>query len=264
MLYEVITLAFARTFYPRTPIFQYLNTLSQQAHQVVYRNKRESSRRIKTFIKTELPLELRAARPWFLLSLAVFLFAWLLGCASVLNDEGFIRLILGNDYVNMTLDNIEQGDPMAVYKSMDQLPMFVFITFNNVYVAFRVFLYGILTPLGSVWQLFLNGLMVGSFQTFFIEKNLFGVSTMAVMIHGTLELSAIIIAGGAGIMLSKNLFFPGTYSRKEAFINGASKGLKIMLGVIPVFMVAGFFEGFVTRHYVITSYSIHYTKLYDR
>ncbi|TRX72212.1 stage II sporulation protein M [Carboxylicivirga sp. M1479] len=242
-------LAFARTFYPRTHTLAYLNSLSQKAHQEIYRNKREKGSRIPSFFKTELPLVLRSARPYFIISFFVFMASWALGVVSSLTDIEFVRTILGDTYVNMTLDNIEKGDPMAVYGQMGEMPMSFYIIFNNVTVAWQVFLYGFLTPLGAIYRLFFNGVMVGAFQAFFFEKNLLGVSTYAIMIHGTLELSAIVLAGGAGIMLGKFLLFPGTYPRKESFIHGSVVGVKVMIPITIVFFIAGLLEGFVTRHY---------------
>lgn len=242
-------LAFARTFYPKTHTLAYLNSLSQKTHQEVYRNKRERGSRIPSFFKTELPLVLRSARPYFIISLIVFVAAWALGVVSALTNDDFVRLIMGDQYVNMTLDNIEKGDPMAVYGQVGELPMSFYIIFNNLTVAWRVFLFGFLTPIGTIVELFRNGVMVGAFQAFFFQKNLMGVSFYAIMIHGTLELSAIVLAGGAGILFGKYLLFPGTYPRKDSFIYGAVKGTKVMIAITPVFLVAGLLEGFVTRHY---------------
>jgi len=242
-------LSYARTFYPRSRTFMYLNNLTQKTHQEIYRNKREKGSRIISFFTKELPLVLRDARPSFFLSLGIFLISALLGVVSALSDDSFVRVILGDQYVNMTLDSIEKGDPMAVYGKMGEMPMFLMITINNIKVSFITFLFGLLSPLGTFFSLFNNGIMVGSFQAFFYQKNLLEVSTLAIMIHGTLELSAIVLAGGAGIVLGKNLIFPGTYPRKEAFIKGAKDGTKIMLGLMPVFIVAGFLEGFITRYY---------------
>nr|WP_319400387.1 stage II sporulation protein M [uncultured Carboxylicivirga sp.] len=242
-------LAYARTYYPNSRTLIYLNSLSQKTHQEIYRNKREKGSRIPSFFTTELPLILNSARPYFLISFLVFMAAWSLGVISAYFDHDFLRVIAGDQYVNMTLDNIEKGDPMAVYSQMNEMPMFIAITFNNVFVSFYVFLMGLLTPIGTIIQVFRNGIMVGAFQAFFYHKNLLGVSTYAIMIHGTLELSAIVLAGGAGIIMGKHLLFPGTYPRKESFVYGVKKSIKIMIGLVPVFIVAGFLEGFVTRSY---------------
>jgi uncharacterized membrane protein SpoIIM required for sporulation len=242
-------LSYARTFYPRSQAMSYLNSLAMRTHQEIYRNKREKSKRFSTFFKVELPLILRQSRPYFLLSFIIFAASIVLGVVSALSDDGFIRLILSDHYVNMTIDNIEKGDPMAVYSNQSQLPMFLYITFNNIRVSVIAFVLGLLTPLGTIFVIFRNGIMVGAFQAFFYQKNLLGISTLAIMIHGTLELSAIVLAGGAGILLGKSLLFPGTYPRSFAFKKGARDGLKVILGLVPIFFAAGLLEGFVTRFY---------------
>jgi ABC-type uncharacterized transport system permease subunit len=68
------------------------------------------------------------------------------------------------------------------------------------------------------------------------------------MLHGTIELSAIVIAGAAGFVMGNSLIFPGTYSRLESFKQGAMKGMKIMVGLVPFFVLAGFIESFITRY----------------
>jgi len=73
-------------------------------------------------------------------------------------------------------------------------------------------------------------------------------SMMAIWLHGTLEISAIIIAGAGGLALGNGWLFPGTYSRGYAFRQGAKRGLKIVIGTVPVFVFAGFVESFLTRY----------------
>lgn len=89
-----------------------------------------------------------------------------MGIVSAANDDNFVRLILGNGYVDMTLDNIARGEPMAVYNGSEEVPMFLGITLNNIMVSFNVFAMGLLTSFGTGWLLFNNGVMLGAFQTF--------------------------------------------------------------------------------------------------
>jgi len=242
-------LSYARTFYPQSSIVQYLNNLGSKAYHLIYQNKREKSIRLWRFWTRELPADIYISRFDFLLSLAIFVLSMVLGAVSALDNDDFVRLVLGDQYVNMTLDNIEKGDPLAVYGQMGELQMFFFITANNIKVSFVVFLFGLLTPLGTAFHLFRNGLMVGAFQTFFYQHSLFTVSSLGIYLHGTLELSAIVLAGGAGIILGKSMLFPGTLPRKTAFVSGVKRGTKIMLGLVPFFIIAGFIEGFITRYY---------------
>lgn len=242
-------LSYARTFYPRSKITSYLNRLALKIHQEIYKNKKEKTNRFKLLATQEVPLILKESRPFLLLSLSIFVISIILGVVSALTDDSFIRLILPSEYINMTLNNIQKGDPMGVYGESSQLPMFIRITFNNVFVSFQAFLLGMFTHIGTSYALVSNGIMVGSFVTFFYQKNLLTTSVFTIMIHGALELSAITIAGAAGFILSSSFLFPGTYSRMHSFKNGAKKGTKLMVMLIPIFIVAGFIESFITRYY---------------
>ncbi len=248
--YKEVTadLAFAYTHYPSSRVTPYLNGIASVLHRAIYRNRRERWSRVVTFWTHEVPMEMYASRRMLALSLVVFLLSVLVGVVSQAADSEFCRVILGDGYVDMSLDNIAAGRPMDVYSSQSEAPMFLGITLNNVMVAFRVFAFGILTPFGAGWQLFCNGVMMGCFMTFFAQHGLLTDAFLAVMLHGTLELSAIVVAGAAGLTLGCGLLFPGTYPRGVALRRSARRGVKIAVGTVPVFVVAGFIESFITRH----------------
>ena len=258
-LYMEITndLAYSTTFYKQSETTRYLNQLAIKIHREIYRNKKEKSSRLVSLYKTEIPLLFYKHRRYIYISLGIFLLSGLLGALSVFEDSGFVNAILGDQYVQMTLENIEKGDPMGVYGKMDEEMMFLMITMNNIFVSFLVFLFGLLTPLGTIWQLFRNGIMVGAFQTFFFEQELLNTATMAIMIHGTLELSAIVLAGAAGIALGKNIFFPGTLPRGESFRLAIREGTIMLIGLVPVFVLAGFIESYITRYYNQMSFTLN-------
>ncbi|MBR8720954.1 hypothetical protein IX307_002154 [Bacteroides pyogenes] len=241
-------LAFAQTHFPTSRITVYLNNLASAMHNEIYRSKREKWSRLVTFWTREVPDIMYEARKELLVSFLVFLAAVFIGAVSALNDPDFVRLILGNHYVDMTLDNIAAGKPMAVYGGMSETPMFLQITLNNVMVSFSCFAMGVLTSFGTGYILVSNGIMLGAFQTFFYRHDLLWESALAIWLHGTLEISAIIVAGAAGLALGNGWLFPGSYSRGESFRRGAKRGAKIVVGTVPVFIAAGFIEGFITRH----------------
>jgi uncharacterized membrane protein SpoIIM required for sporulation len=91
-------------------------------------------------------------------------------------------------------------------------------------------------------------LMLGSFEYYFFSKGVGAQSILVIWIHGTLEISSIIISGAAGLVLGNGLLFPKTYTRLQSFKRGAKDGMKMAIGIVPIFIVAAFFEGFVTRH----------------
>lgn len=240
-------LSFARTHFGNGQLTQHLNSLASRIHLSVYKNKKEDSYRIITFWKDELPKVMSESLRYVLISFLIFVISATIGALSAAHDDTFVRLIMGDDYVNATLANIEKGDPMAVYKQMGQTEMFFGITYNNIRVSFMVFAAGLFTSFASGFILFQNGIMLGAFQYFFYQKGLLFTSVLTIWIHGTLEISAIILAGAAGIIMGNGILFPGTYSRINSFRKSAKKGMKIVIGLVPIFMVAGFLEGFVTR-----------------
>lgn len=241
-------LAYARTFYPESDTTAYLNTLTGRSHQAIYKNKKEKQNRFVAFWKYELPYLFRQHHRTFFYSFLIFAIACGIGALSAALDDTFVRLILGDSYVNMTLENIRNGDPMAVYKGQGEAEMFLFITYNNIKVSFLAFVLGVFFSVGTFWVLFQNGVMLGAFQYFFYKQGLLLTSVLTIWIHGTLEISAIVIAGCAGFVMGNSLLFPKTYSRLHSFKQGARQGLKIVVGLVPVFITAGFLEGFVTRH----------------
>jgi len=249
-LYLEVTdhLSYAQTFYPGSNTLHYLNGLASRAHQKIYRNKKEPKNRFVTFFTEEFPREFYQYQKQLLLAFLVFVFFVAAGSFSAASDGAFVRSILGDAYVNMTLDNIANDDPMAVYKKMGEMEMFLGITINNVRVALMAFVFGIFAGLGTLFIIMQNAIMLGSFQYFFYEKGLLWESVRTIWIHGTIEISVIIVAACAGLVVGKGILFPGTYSRLTSFINGIKAGLKIVISTVPFFILAGFLEGFVTRH----------------
>lgn len=252
-------LSYAQTYYPDSKTLAYLNSLASEAHQKIYITKKETNNKIVSFWKYEFPLFFKQYHKTLLYTFLFFMSAVVIGAVSTINDDSFVRLILGDAYVNMTIENIEKGEPMAVYKSSGEIGMFLGITINNIRVGIFAFAMGILFSVGTIYVLFSNGIMLGAFITFFYN---YGVleKTSTVWLHGTIEISVIVIAGCAGLVMGNSFLFPKTYSRRVSFMKGAKDGLKIIVSTFPFFIIAGFIEGFITRygdnmHWII-SYSI--------
>lgn len=249
-LYVEVTdhLSYAQTFYPGSTTLAYLNQLASQTHQGIYKTKKESSKRFKTFFTQEAPLLIRQYHNQLLIGFLIFLLFTLIGAYSAATDGTFVRSIIGDSYVNMTLQNIEDGDPLRVYKEASETSMFLGITINNLKVALYAFALGIFVTIGTLYILMRNAIMLGSFQYFFFEHDLGWESVRTIWIHGTIEISVIIIAGSAGMVLGNSILFPKTYTRLASFKRGLKDGMKILVTTFPFFVIAGFLEGFVTRH----------------
>ena len=241
-------LAYAQSCYPDTKTTLFLNDLSILAHNTIYKNQKENRSRFISFWKIEVPEIFSYRLKELTASIVIFfLFSWI-GMVSQQGDSAFARYILGDNYVNMTLTNIDNSDPLAVYKSHTQLNMFFAITFNNIRVSFINFILGVFTVFGTGYIMLKNGVMVGTFITFFSDYELLSEAMLVIFIHGALELSAITISGAAGFVLGNSFVFPGTFKRAISFKKGVKDGLKMLLSLIPVFVLAGILESFVTRY----------------
>lgn len=241
-------LSFSQTQYPTSRTTTYLNSLAGKVHLEIYKNKREEGSRFVNFWKYEVPKAVYESRRQLLYAFLIFIVAAVIGAISAAKDTTFVRLILGDSYVNMTLENIKKGNPTRVYESQSELMMFISITLNNIMVSFYTFVWGLAASIGSGYFLFTNGLMVGTFIMFFQQENQLAQALPVIMLHGTIELSSIVIAGGAGFVMGNSFIFPQTYSRMDSFKIGAKKGLRIIIGLVPFFIIAGFIESFVTRY----------------
>ncbi|MFA5574033.1 MAG: stage II sporulation protein M [Brumimicrobium sp.] len=244
-------LSYAQTFYEKRIVRSFLNNLTQAVHGKLYKQKKEPFLAIIQAWTVDLPLEIYRARKNLLFALFLFLIYGAIGAFSTNQDVNYATKILGEDYIEMTEQNIVEGNPLGVYGASSQGSMFLEITLNNIFVALLCFIGGAFFSIGTHIVLFQNGIMVGVFQYLFKLKGLLLTSFLTIWIHGAFEISAIIIASGAGFTLGHGLLFPGSYTRLQSLQMNGMRGVRIMLSLIPVFIMAGFLESYVTRHYLI-------------
>jgi uncharacterized membrane protein SpoIIM required for sporulation len=240
--------SYSKTNYPQAKTTTYLNKLVAKAHHLVYKNKKESNKRLIDFWKTELPGLFGKYQNLLLLSFLISALGTLIGAVSQLNDDTFVRLILGDNYVNETIERIKRGNALGVYGEMPAYFEFFYIAINNIRVSFLMLAMGMLFSAGTAFLILYNTIMLGSFFAMFYQYNVLGLALKVVWIHGTLEISAIVIAGCAGFALGNSFMFPGTFKRIDSFKRGAKDAMKIVVGLIPVFICAAFLESFITRY----------------
>ena len=247
-IHLVNDLSYAQTYYPKSKTVVYLNYLASQIYQKIYKTKREEKNRFIYFYKTEVPLLVYQYKRYLLYAFVLFFACVGIGVVSAKYDDNFVRLILGDHYVNMTLDNIKDGNPVAVYKSGSNWGGFIAITLNNLFVGLKCYIYGIFGGIGTFWVLIQNCIMLGSFQYFFYQQGVFWESVQGIWIHGSMEIFAMVVEAGCGFILGASILFPRTFSRLNSFKIGFKDSLKIFLGTVPFTIAAGILEGFVTRY----------------
>ena len=221
-------------------LLDYLNHLVARAHGQIYRSPTHGWTQLWRFLRSTFPQTFRATAPWTLSALAIFLLAFTYGLAAGLVDDTFIPLVAPPHLIQQVeggkvwFDSILAVRPLASSKIMT----------NNISVTFLAFALGITFGLGTVYIMAFNGLLLGTLAAL---CHLHGLSVdfwSFVLPHGVIELSAIFIAGGGGLFLGSALIVPGDLSRKEALIQRGRKSVQLILGCIPLLIVAGVVEGF--------------------
>lgn len=248
--YEEVSadLAFVQTNYPMSDIVPFLNSLALNLHTSIYGSEKKEWTRLITFWTKDVPLEVYRCRKMMYVSVLIFVLSIILGILSTVFIPDYARYIMGDRYIDMTLNHIEHGMPMNVYNLQGQTDMFFSITVNNIMVSLNVLVSGLLTCFSTGVVLLHNGVMVGTFMTFCHQHGVLLDCLMALWLHGVIEITSIIVAGGAGLTLGKGWLFPGTYPRMESFKMAAKSATKVVIGLIPCFIMAGFIESFCTRH----------------
>ncbi len=241
-------LSYAQTYYPQSKTILYLNNLAARSFQKIYKTKKEDKNQLAHFFKIEVPLLMSQYRRYLLYAFTFFGVFVLIGALSAANDDTFVRLILGDSYVNTTLENIENGDPMAVYKSGSNWGSHLGITINNLRVGLTAYIYGIFGGVGTIYILFQNSIRLGAFQYMFYDQHVFWESIRGIWIHGSMEIFAMVIEAMAGLILGASILFPDTFSRYNSLKRGVSDSIKIVISTFPFTIFAGILEGYVTRY----------------
>ncbi len=242
-------LAYAKTFYPSGKVTTFINAQASKIYLDIYKNRKEDSNRLVTFWKYDLPLTIRKHQGVVLFAFVIFVIFFAVGFFASREDDEVARGFFGSDYTDMTQRNIERGNPFGVYETGNSLLNWMGIMINNIKVGLIMFVSGIFCGIPTLYKHCESSAMVGIFDQFFAERGLGVDFWLVVFVHGTLEITALILSAAAGLVLGKSFLFPGTIKRMEAFKQGAKDGVKIMIGLMPVFALAAFFEGFITRLY---------------
>ncbi len=242
-------LAYAKTFYPSGQVTKFINSQAARIYLDVYKNRKEESNRLLTFWKYDLPLTIRKHHRVILFTFIFFCVFFAIGIFTSSQSEDVSRDMFGDNYVDQTKDNIKAGNPFGIYENGNSFLTWLGIMVNNIAVSLRMFASGIVFGIPCLYDLAKTGVMVGVFDELFASNGLGIDFWLVVFVHGTLEIAAIILAGAAGLIMGKSYLFPGTVKRVSSLKQGAKDGLKIIIGLLPVFALAAFFEGFITRLY---------------
>lgn len=247
-------LATATAQYPQSRTESYLHRISARAHAAVVRNRRVRAVDLITWFLQTVPLTVSRTHRHLFFSLCVAVIVGLASAYAAVNDDDILRGVLSDEYVDMTMDNIASGNPMAVYADDRAFPMFVRIALNNVSVMTIMVVLGLIPYVGPAFLLIRNMAMIGAFHGLFIVNDAFGDFMLGVYIHGAVEITCVVISAGAGFAMGDGILFPRSYSRMTAFVRGARAALRICGSLIPFVILAAALESYVTRHAAVSPF----------
>jgi uncharacterized membrane protein SpoIIM required for sporulation len=220
----------------------YLNQLLARAHNLIYMGRKASRRGIWTFFKDTYPRIFRETFADTFTAFVLFLVAAIAGVLMGIADPGFSRFFLGPHMMQSIETHKMWTDSIVTIKPLASSGIMT----NNMSVAFTAFAAGITAGVGTVWMMLQNGLLMGVVGVACWREGMSLPLWSFVAGHGVLELPAIFIAGGAGLGMAKGMLFPGVLPRKESLVRAGARSVRLVLGTIPMLLIAGLVEGFVS------------------
>lgn len=221
---------------------RYLNQLLARAHNIIYSAQRASPSAVLNFFARTYPRVFRRNWNYVQIALLIFVVSAAVGAALTYQDPDFKLSIIGPEMVQ-TIDKREMWTHSIV--GIKPLASSTIMT-NNLSVGFMTFAMGITAGLGTIYMILFNGLLLGVIG---MACHLSGMSLQLwsfVAPHGVLELPAIFLAGGAGLRIAAGLLFPGYLPRRESLARAGTDAVQLLLGSIPILVVAGIIEAFVS------------------
>ena len=222
---------------------RHLNELLGRSHNLVYAGAARSRPAAAIeFLVNGFPDVFRRTLPYTLMALALFIAGAAAGLLMAAADPGFERFILHGDMMD-TIQRREMWTHGIV--SIKPYASSAIMT-NNIAVSLAACASGMLAGLGPVYMMLFNGLLIGVVGNACYRAGMSVALWSFVTPHGVLELPAIFMAGGAGLLLAKGILFPGTLPRRDAIADAGRDAVQLMLGVVPILVIAGIIEGFVS------------------
>ncbi len=225
---------------------RYLNQLLARAHNIIYAGKKSSASGMLRFYRDTYPQVFRETLPYTAVAFGLFVLSAVIGLVLTVTHPEFMHKVLGPGMVDtiehkkMWTDSVLTMKPVASSGIMT----------NNLSVSFLTFASGVTAGLGTIYMMAMNGLLIGVIGAACWMAGMSLSLWSFVAPHGVLELPAIFIAGGAGLMLARGLLFPGIHTRRDSLALAGASAVRLVVGVIPLLIIAGLIEAFLSPTHI--------------
>lgn len=235
-------LSYSQTYFPEEDVTVYLNGLVSKAHNLFYKDQTSSMKQIGNFLTVKFVSLMVEQWRFVVAALVLFVIGGIGTFVSVLNDPHHLYAVLPAE-ISQAVDPEQLG---ASDGAIDGSIMSASIMTNNIQVAILAFAGGLTFGILTVYLLIYNGMIIGGLAALFWHYGMTYEFWAYIVPHGIIELAAIFIAGGAGLLMGYKLFVPGQRSRMYQLKVQAKRSVQLLLGTIPLFVIAGAIEGFIT------------------
>ncbi|NOJ97182.1 stage II sporulation protein M [Corallococcus coralloides] len=226
----------------------YLNDLVGRAYALTYPGRRPRFADVWAFVARGFPALLHHEWRMYVASVLLFLAGAGFGYVGMVVDPDAAHYLVPEQHVSM--DPVKRAADEAAGKGMtveEQAQFTTFLFTHNIQVAFLAFALGVTLGLGTAVMLFVNGLFLGALAQVYAAKGMAGWFWAWILPHGIPEITAICIAGAAGLVIARGMVAPGGLSRGQALRKEAVTAVKLLFGTLVLFVLAGFIEGTVSQ-----------------
>lgn len=235
-------LSYSQTYFPNDEVTLYLNGLVSKSHNLLYKDQVSSIKQIRYFFSTKFIGLLVEQWKFVMIAMILFIIGACGSFISVMNDPLHIYSILPVD-ISQGISPEQLG---SGHERVNSSLLSATIMTNNIRVAVLAFAGGVTFGLLTIYLLITNGIMLGALAALYWHYGKSYDFWAYIVPHGMIEITAIFIAGGAGLLMGYKLFVPGQFSRISQLKHQANRSVQLLLGTIPLFIIAGVIEGFIT------------------
>ncbi|MCG8571696.1 MAG: stage II sporulation protein M [Spirochaetes bacterium] len=242
-------LSFAQTHLQGSNTLVYLNQLVRKCHLIFHRKSTSHIMKILKFLTLGIPETLYSIRYAILTSFLIFSLAITLSFFLVMENTELAEMFVDSRTYEMIRSDLEFKEQFGNFDNIPEdsrIILSLFLWYNNSRVAITVFAFGITLGIGSVLVLIINGFMLGALLAIYYMNGYFADFTSLIMVHGSIELTAIVIAGGAAFHLAASVINPGRTKRVNKLVESGKKALNVIIGVVVFLLWAGLVEGLIT------------------
>lgn len=241
-------LAIAREEVKDKRLVNYLNHLVGRAHGAIYRSESSGFGGIIDFFRFEFPALFRQHCGMIFLAFAIFMVSAIFsGVTSYVDDRYADRI--APDLVEQIRSHSNWTETANEYNALASTE----IQTNNIGVTFYAFAGGVIAGLGTVFVLLQNGISIGMVVGLCVKYKFWDI-LIFMSGHGVIELTAIFISAGGGLLVGKALLIPGDLRRRDALVTNGLAAVKLVMGCIPMLIIAGTIEGFISPAHIPAAY----------